>query len=157
MSHDLADDAAQEAALRAWRRRGTCRTPEAPLAWVRQIARNETYRLLGSARPEELLSSSELESLATFCPTDDVPERIDVARALQELTPADRLLVALRYRADLAQPQIAELLAVPEGTVKVRLHRIRRKLAPALRTWAPDARSSARRDGPRPRQVELTD
>jgi RNA polymerase sigma-70 factor (ECF subfamily) len=37
----------------------------------------------------------------------------------------DRALVWLRYEDDLTQPVIAERLGMPEGTVKVRLHRLR--------------------------------
>jgi RNA polymerase sigma-70 factor (ECF subfamily) len=37
--------------------------------------------------------------------------------------------VTLRYESDLAHPAIAAALGMPEGTVKVRLHRIRKRLA----------------------------
>ena len=40
----------------------------------------------------------------------------------------ERRLVDLRYEADLANPAIAQVLGLPEGTVKVRLHRIRNRL-----------------------------
>src|SRR4051812_50121419 len=42
-----AEDAAQEAAMRAWRRRATCR--DAPGAWGRTIAHNEALRTAGAA------------------------------------------------------------------------------------------------------------
>ncbi|MEA2421671.1 MAG: Sigma-70, region 4, partial [Thermoleophilaceae bacterium] len=45
------------------------------------------------------------------------------------LTDEERELVNLRYESDLAHPAIAAYLGVPEGTVKVRLHRIRKRLA----------------------------
>jgi RNA polymerase sigma-70 factor (ECF subfamily) len=51
-----------------------------------------------------------------------------VQQVLSGLTLDERRLIDLRYRADLAQPAIAELLGVPEGTVKVRLHRLRKQL-----------------------------
>jgi DNA-directed RNA polymerase specialized sigma24 family protein len=42
------------------------------------------------------------------------------------------VLALLRYEADLEHPRIAGLLGMPEGTVKVRLHRIRQRLRPEL-------------------------
>jgi len=55
-------------------------------------------------------------------------ERVDIHRALEQLDPAERLLIRLRYEDDLTQAAIARLLKLPEGTVKVRLHRTRTKL-----------------------------
>jgi RNA polymerase sigma-70 factor (ECF subfamily) len=53
---------------------------------------------------------------------------VSVQQALSALTLEERRLIDLRYEDDLAQPAIAELLGVPEGTVKVRLHRLRQRL-----------------------------
>jgi RNA polymerase sigma-70 factor (ECF subfamily) len=58
--------------------------------------------------------------------------KLDVSSALETLSSEDRLLVQLRYGADLAQPHIAGLLGIPEGTIKVRLHRLRRRLKAGL-------------------------
>ncbi len=56
-------------------------------------------------------------------------ERLSVNAALRQLEPLDQRLLALRYGADMTHPRIAKLLGMPEGTVKVRLHRARRALA----------------------------
>ena len=60
---------------------------------------------------------------------DQLIRRVSVRQALATLTDEERRLVSLRYADDLAHPAIADLLGVPEGTVKVRLHRIRKRLA----------------------------
>jgi RNA polymerase sigma-70 factor (ECF subfamily) len=44
--------------------------------------------------------------------------------------------LTLRYGADLTQPDIAEMLDVPEGTVKVRLFRARKRIRQAMETPA---------------------
>jgi RNA polymerase sigma-70 factor (ECF subfamily) len=121
-----AEDAAQEAAIRAWRRRATCR--DAPGAWVRVIARNEALRMAGRRRDEEPLEA--VAELAGEPPRYAEPH--DVRVAVSALDPVDRLLVVLRYWADLTQPEVAQATALPEGTVKVRLHRARRRLGVAL-------------------------
>jgi RNA polymerase sigma-70 factor (ECF subfamily) len=47
------------------------------------------------------------------------------------LSERERVLLALRYEEDLTQPAIAARLGIPEGTVKVQLHRARVKLRAA--------------------------
>jgi RNA polymerase sigma-70 factor, ECF subfamily len=121
---------AQEALVRAWRMRYSCRAAD-PSAWLRQIARNESLR--ARAREPDV---ADLEQVTEPVEEDDavegLPERLDMEAALRRLSPLDRRLLALRYGADMTQPKIAELLGMPEGTVKVRLHRVRRALAEGM-------------------------
>jgi RNA polymerase sigma-70 factor, ECF subfamily len=65
---------------------------------------------------------------------DVLGERIDVRRALRPLDGEDRRLLWLRYGEDLTQPATAAVMGMPEGTVKVRLHRLRKQLRAALDT-----------------------
>jgi RNA polymerase sigma-70 factor (ECF subfamily) len=121
-----AEDAAQEAAMRAWRRRATCR--DAPGAWIRAIARNEALRTVGRRRDEQPLEAvGEVHGQASA----DV-ESHDVRAAVGALEQSDRVLLLLRYWADLTQPEVARATAMPEGTVKIRLHRARQRLRVAL-------------------------
>jgi RNA polymerase sigma-70 factor (ECF subfamily) len=55
-----------------------------------------------------------------------------MGRVLGGLSADDRRLLELRYRDDLTQPLVAQQLGIPEGTVKVRLHRLRTRLRVAL-------------------------
>jgi RNA polymerase sigma-70 factor, ECF subfamily len=59
--------------------------------------------------------------------------RVDLLRALTELPEGDRRLLQMRYEEDLTQASVAIRLGIPEGTVKVRLHRLRARLRHALR------------------------
>ena len=59
-------------------------------------------------------------------------ERADLHAALERLDERDRKLLMLRYGEDMTQAAIAQLLEIPEGTVKVRLHRARDKLRRAF-------------------------
>jgi RNA polymerase sigma-70 factor (ECF subfamily) len=138
-SHDV-DDVVQEALMRAWRRRASCRSEER-LPWMRQIARNEALRLLDKRRlrsERELLDDETI--LSTVADDKAEQQREDLLRKLQvgevvgRLSVDDRRLLALRYSDDLSQPEVARMLGIPEGTVKVRLHRIRRRLRKDLET-----------------------
>jgi RNA polymerase sigma-70 factor (ECF subfamily) len=127
---ESADDAAQEAMTRAWRQRASCHNPAAPGAWVAQIARNEALRLWQREQRRQVHSSEVDEEPASGETLEEQTiRRVSVHQALQSLTDEDRQLVRLRYESDLAHPAIAKELGLPEGTVKVRLHRIRKRLA----------------------------
>jgi DNA-directed RNA polymerase specialized sigma24 family protein len=98
--HHGAEDVVQEALARAWRSRGSCRTPDTPLPWCLQITRNEALRLIGRQRSTgavELLEPEiDLEDHAASGEGDQAVDRIDATRALRGLTPHERLLIALR-------------------------------------------------------------
>jgi len=127
---EAADDAAQEAVARAWRQRGSCHNPAAPGPWVAQIARNEALRLWQREQRRQARSGEVEEEPASAEPLEDeMIRRVSVHQALESLTDEERQLVKLRYESDLAHPAIAKELGLPEGTVKVRLHRIRKRLA----------------------------
>jgi RNA polymerase sigma-70 factor (ECF subfamily) len=115
--------------MRAWRHRDSCTGAQG--AWMRQIARNEAYRVLARAKPKEELDEN-VEGPRGRIDADAIARRIVVRAAIDRLPAEDRALAMLRYDADLEHPRIAGLLGMPEGTVKVRLHRIRQRLRPEL-------------------------
>jgi RNA polymerase sigma-70 factor (ECF subfamily) len=133
-----ADEAAQEAMTRAWRQRHRCRTPGAPGAWVAQIARNEALRVrAGESKQTEVATRAAANHFGAGTPGEDaLISKLSVQQVLAGLTLEERRLIDLRYKEDLAQPTIAALLGVPEGTVKVRLHRLRNRLRTVI-TEAP--------------------
>ena len=123
-----AEEAVQEAFIRAWRSRGSCRT--SPLPWLVQITRNEALRLAerrqrrrASEVPDERPDLHACES-----GIDRAIDSVATEQALSMLRPEERALIHLRYVEDLTQGQVAARLGVPEGTVKVRLHRVRGRL-----------------------------
>lgn len=118
---EAAEDAVQNALLRAWRDLGTLRDPERFDAWLARIV---SRAALDEARRRRRWS------LAPHVPwlregraeTSSIDERERLARAFGLLTPEHRLVLALRFYLDLGLPEIAEATGVPLGTVKSRLH-----------------------------------
>lgn len=133
--HD-AEDAVQEALTRAWRSRHACRNPEAPLPWCLQITRREAIRLIGRGRPrgsdEPLDEDNHLEDAEARKERRRVVLRVDVGRALENLPPHERQLIALRYLHDYSHSEIARMLEIPETTARVRLHRVHKRLETLL-------------------------
>lgn len=118
-----AEDAAQEAVVRAWRQRRQCRDPSNPAAWLRRIAFNEAMRL-AALRTEAALE--DIGESATESP--DSTTVLYVREMVDHLSPLDRRLLFLQHWADVPLHQIAVRLQMPEGTVKIRLHRARAQL-----------------------------
>lgn len=120
-NREEAEDAAQEAILRAYRSRGRCASPEAPAAWVQAIARNESYRLISRRSPVTPLE--EAREPGSEDHAEMVADRLLARSALKGVSTDDRHLLLRRYVLDQTSTQIAEELAVPAATVRVRLHR----------------------------------
>lgn len=125
-----AQDIAQEAALRAWRFADGHRAAGTTTAWLRAITHNEAVRL--HERRWEHPTAEVPDQPVPLHEALDAADRLAIARAVRALDPDDRLIVLLRYWSDQTTAAIAETLALPEGTVKVRLHRARARLAAHL-------------------------
>jgi RNA polymerase sigma-70 factor (ECF subfamily) len=125
-----AEDAAQEAVLRAWNARSSCDTAQSFHGWLRAIAGNEARRL-GERRTRTQARETAGEMDDTPETSSTLDERLGVIacdQILAPLPPADRDMMRLRYLDGLTQPQIADSLGLPEGTVKIRLHRSRKRV-----------------------------
>jgi RNA polymerase sigma-70 factor (ECF subfamily) len=139
LNHDTqaAADATHEVFLRVM---------EAPSSWERANGEVAPYLFTiayNLLRNRYRRQAYETDYLATLdrqpLETTDVELRLDrqtlltaLRQVLDELPPPLRLLFSLRYEEELTVPQVAQILAIPEGTVKSRLHKtitiIRKKL-----------------------------
>jgi RNA polymerase sigma-70 factor, ECF subfamily len=129
---ETADEAAQEAIVRAWRHRESCRQPEKPHGWLRRIAHNEAVRV-ACRRPNEVLVDEPLAAPTGRTDEEDALEnRLLFSAILGTLSQADQELARLRYYEDLTCATLADHLGLSEATVKVRLHRLRRRLRQRL-------------------------
>ncbi len=138
-----AQDAVQEAFVRAWARRGKIDRNGAPEAWVRttawRIAASRWRRARDGARLGLLTARPE----STAGPT---PDRVAFGDALRKVPAEQRRALVLYYLCDLTVEQVAAETGVRAGTVKARLARGRAAVAPYLReTATPEADQTTRR------------
>jgi RNA polymerase sigma-70 factor, ECF subfamily len=122
-----AEDIAQDALLRAWRRRSTLRDDARRKEWLGTIVRNEAFRHHSRVRPDPVDTVEHWEGAEDERIVSTV-ERADLHAAVKRLSERDQKLIELRYTEDLTQEAIARRLGLPDGTVKVRLHRVRHRL-----------------------------
>jgi RNA polymerase sigma-70 factor (ECF subfamily) len=133
----LAEDATQDALLRAWRAQASCRSPDAPGPWLAAIARNVAISTVSRERRHERAtvagdSAARDDDARAQDALTQALHRVTFAGVLAALTAADRSLLRLRYEDDLTHSEIARRVGLPEGTVKVRLHRLRARLRQEL-------------------------
>src|SRR5436190_21339256 len=114
-------------------------------AWFLQIVRNGCYSWLDKNRPMELMAEFDEElhvrpSASPEALAAQADEKQQLMVALEALPPRSREVLVLRELEECSYKEIAEITAIPMGTVMSTLSRARERLERILR---PDGRSSA--------------
>ncbi|HSS45316.1 MAG TPA: sigma-70 family RNA polymerase sigma factor [Thermoanaerobaculia bacterium] len=126
----LAEDAAQEAFLRAFRALGRYRSGSSFKAWVRTIAIHAAIDLLRRRRPECALP----ESLASPSSEETRHEDADLLRVvLAQLSPLDREILLARELEGAPDQEIALRFEMTVTAVRVRVHRARKRIRTRFR------------------------
>jgi len=140
-SADVAEDALQEALVRAWRSIGRFEGRSSFFTWLTRIAINECYRAIKRSEPVTLpLDDAVGERIPSW---GSQPDEIfasreflqAVAAALDRLPEDYRLAVVLRDVEGLSTTEAATVLEIEEAALKSRLHRGRMVLRRELDTY----------------------
>jgi RNA polymerase sigma-70 factor (sigma-E family) len=131
LTGDLAEaqDAVQEAFVRAWQRWSTVGRYDDPESWVRVVAARIAVSRWRSLR-------SRAGAYLRHGPADAVPapstDTVEIVAAMRRLPEEQRVALALYYLMGLPVADVARETGVPVGTVKARLSRGRGALAGLL-------------------------
>ena len=136
---DDAADAAQEAFMTALRKLGQFRGDAAFTTWMHRVTVNACYDLLRKQRRQPLLRLATDDDRPEAEPGPPIPDHADevvgtrdAVAALASVPEDFRIALVLADIQDLPYEQIANVLDVPIGTVKSRVHRGRVALARAM-------------------------
>ena len=141
---DLAEDATQQTLLAIWRDLPNLRDPARFDAW--------SYRLLVRACHAESRRSRKWAPNLRLLPADEpasgdetgsVVDRDQLERGFRRLSIDHRAVVVLHHYLDLPLETVAEILGIPPGTARSRLHHAMRGLRAALDADARPARQEA--------------
>ena len=135
---DLAEDAAQEVFAVACRDIGNLHSKEKFAAWLAGICRNTARQILRSKGRNIVPADGQVSDSSQS--DGDNQFRTVVSRAIQQLKPAERELIVLRYYDDLPYERIASVLDISVQAVNGRLTRAKRKIAKYLKRNSFDGR-----------------
>jgi RNA polymerase sigma-70 factor (ECF subfamily) len=139
---DSAGDALQVTLLRIWRDLPTLRDPTLIEAWSHRILVRACHDQLRKQRRQAPALHLLAVDGAVEDPAISIADREQLDRAFRTLTSEQRAAIVLQYYRDLTLSEIAEVLQVPIGTVRSRLHYARRALRSAIEA---DARPTTRK------------
>ncbi len=134
-SADAAEDAVQDAFVRAYDQLAQCKDPNKFVGWFFLILRNRCFAERRRSRSEASLEAAD--SVAAADRTDGGAETAERRQALQlallALTPDQREVFVLKHVEGLSYGEIAERLSTSVPSLKMRMHRAYDKLREELR------------------------
>jgi RNA polymerase sigma factor (sigma-70 family) len=137
-STDAADDAVQDAFVRAYDQLAQCQDPAKFVGWFFLILRNRCFAEQRKRRPH--LSLEAAARVPAGQRSDDGAESAERRRALQqalmELTAEQREVFVLKHVEGLSYTEIAERLNTSVPSLKMRMHRAYDRLREQLRDHA---------------------
>ena len=138
VGEDDAEDATQDAFLRAFHRLDRFRGDGSFRAWLLQIAHNSALATAGQRSSEvvPLAEAAEAPAGAHRTPADEIEageRRRRLGIKVKGLSPNHRTVLVLRDIEGFSYDEIASVTRTPVGSVKARLHRARGELIDSLR------------------------
>ena len=136
-NESMAEDLISEVFLDVWRQAGKFEGRAAVSTWLLAIARFKALSEL-RRRPEEELTEETAEAIEDTADTPETAlEKKDkselLRKCLTELSPEHREIIDLVYYHEKSVEEVAEIVGIPEATVKTRMFYARKKLAELLK------------------------
>ncbi|RXZ00040.1 RNA polymerase sigma factor [Fictibacillus sp. S7] len=137
MVHDQmeAEDITQEAFVKAYFSMDQLKEEYAFSSWLTRIVTNLCYDRIKKREklPQLQIDPEQTELMAdTHSEVENLQLRINLQLAMQKLTPEHRTVIVLRDIQGFSYQEIAEILEIPEGTVKSRINIARKELRKEL-------------------------
>lgn len=143
---DLAEDAVQQALVLAWRELPRLRDPDRFDAWLQRMLINACYaearrRRASTANVRVLVMDGPVahDELGSFIDRDEID------RGFRRLQPEQRAILVLHHYLGLGPGEIAEVLDIPPGTARSRLHYAHRAMRALLEADARPALAAGER------------
>ena len=130
---DRAEDALQDALVIAWRDLPSLRDPDRFDAWVHRLLTNVC--IAQASRERKRINNLYVLPVDDPAAPDDllsVAHRDQLDRGFRRLTPDQRAILVLRHYVGYEPSEIAEVLGLPAGTVRSRLHHAHNAMRAAL-------------------------
>jgi len=124
--HDWAKDIAQETFITIWQQLPKFRNESAIGTWIFRIASNNCLRQI--ERRNRIPRSEMPEQVEDHIEAENEPQMQFLYKCIAELPETDRLIISLELE-DIKQAEIAKIVGLSETNVRVKVYRIKEKLA----------------------------
>jgi len=129
---EQAKDLTQETFISVWKNLSSFRQESKISTWIYRIATNNCLRAIEVGKR---MIKTELPLHLPDIPEEGPEEKLRfLYRAISELEETERIIISLLLE-DLPQGEIADIVGLNPGTVRVRIHRIKEKLAIKFRAY----------------------
>lgn len=126
-NHDAAQDMTQETFIKVWQQLGNFRNEASIGTWIFRIASNQCLRQL---EKDQRMPQSDLKPIFN----QQVPTKPNLDgqmeflyQCISELPEMERIIISLELE-DIQQADIANIVGISKGNVRVKIHRIKEKL-----------------------------
>ena len=126
-----AEEVTQDVFLKLWEALPFYDGRTAPSTWLYTIARNTCFSTL---RRESYRMTAPMEGCVEPSQCETATRQAEIRQLLERLPATQREVITLFYLQDQSIEDVAQMLDLPEGTVKSHLHRARRALAEMMRS-----------------------
>lgn len=130
---DLAQDLAQETFIIVWQKLPSFRNESHISTWIFRIASNNCLRQI---QKEKRFTKSELPIHLKEEKEESIEPKIQfLYQCISELPETERIIISLELE-NLKQAEIANIVGLSEGNVRVKIHRIKQKLTQKFKNHA---------------------
>lgn len=119
-------DAIQETLINAYKKINTLNNPEYFNTWIIRIMINNCYEIIRKNKRENIITQRMQQNSNMFY--ELYSEKAELEILLNKLDEDLRIITVLYYYDDIQVRDISKILKIPEGTVKSRLSRARKKI-----------------------------
>lgn len=126
-SHDAAQDMTQEVFIKVWQQLGNFRQEASMGTWIFRIASNHCLRQL---EKDQRMPKSDLTPIfhQQNLPKPNLDEQVEfLYQCISELPEMERIIISLELE-DIQQADIADIVGLSKGNIRVKIHRIKQKL-----------------------------
>jgi RNA polymerase sigma-70 factor (ECF subfamily) len=133
--HHMAEDLCQETFIKGWIKLKALKKHEAFPGWIATIARRTCLNAIDKRNRQREVGEEEcgLENVNPTLPPSYSPARVILEEAICRLSLRDRQLITLSYFEELSSNEVAEIMDISPGSVRVSLMRAREKLKELLK------------------------
>jgi RNA polymerase sigma-70 factor (ECF subfamily) len=150
----LAEDLCQDTFLRAWQKLHTYKGSGSFGGWLAALGYNVFLQHRRRHKRADLETELVEDQLAAV--NSDNSALADLDRLLAVLDPEDQTILVLNYACGLTNLEVGEVMGMPAGTIKARIHRAKQKIQQHLAQGERETARQPSHDGPGTRQMGAT-